>query len=110
MSTWIDKVSDIFYEKNIILAKEEKKPIVSRNKTIMVYAIDYVQEKALPKIVLKQINFVQMKKEVYLLYELIGANGRTVTEVYYDIQMKSQIRWGFYSHINEKINKSQGMI
>ena len=51
-----------------------------------------------------------MKKEVYLPYELIGANGRTVTEVYYDIQKKSQIWWGFYSHVNEKINKSQGMI
>jgi len=58
MPTWINEVSDLFQERNIVLAKEEKKPMVSRNKTIMAYAIDYIQEKALPKIVLKQINFV----------------------------------------------------
>ena len=51
-----------------------------------------------------------MKKEVYLPYELIRANGRIVTEVYHDIQKKSLIRQGFYNHINEKINKSQEMI
>ena len=76
----------------------------------MAYAIDYMQEKGLSETVLKQINFVRIKKEVYLPCELIGMNRRMFIGTYETTETKSQIRWRFYNYVSEKINKGQKTI
>jgi len=91
-STWIDKVSNLFYKRNIIITNEKTQKRVSKNKSIMAYAIDYMQEKGLSETVLKQINFIRIKKEVYLPCELIGMNRKTIIGTYENAEKKSQIR------------------
>ena len=56
---------------------------------------------------LKILNFIRIVKEEYFLYELIGMNRRMVINTYENIRAKSQIKWDFYSPVNENISRGQ---
>ena len=51
----------------------------------MDFTLKYIQRKELDSGILKQINFVRMKKQVYLPCELIGCDRRIPTNYYRDI-------------------------
>jgi len=80
------------------------------NKTIMQYAVEYVEiEKNDPKI-LRQINYVRMKKGILLPYEVVGARRRMRTHCYDNIEAMSLIRWSFYKQLDTNIDKRQKTI
>ena len=61
--TWIDEVSDLFYERGMqITIDESEKQNVSMNEIVMEYAIDYARITGQNDNALKQINLVRMKK------------------------------------------------
>ena len=59
----------------ILISNKSIENIRTTNKTIMQYAVEYVEiEKKNPKI-LRQINYVRMKKGILLPCEVVGARG-----------------------------------
>jgi len=59
----------------------------------MDYAIDYVKEKNLAMKILALINHVRLHKEIILLYELVGMEGRCKTLEFRNTNDKSCIKW-----------------
>ena len=66
---------------------------MSKNKTVMEFAIEHARITGQKKNILKQINVVRMKNQVNLPVEFVGANCRIPTECYINANKKSQIRW-----------------
>ena len=60
--------------------------------------------------VLKQINYVRLKKGVLLPCEVVGARGRLRTECFNDIEQPSPINWEFEKIISALINHAQKTI
>ena len=52
------------------------------NKTLMQYAIEYVNKTNKKAEILKYINYVRLKKSILLPYKVVGANGKINTECY----------------------------
>ena len=73
--------------------RTEKKPITV-NKTVMEYAVQYVDERRCVKNVICLINHVRSYKKVYLLFELFGIDSRHSTTTSTEYQ-KSQLEWSF---------------
>ena len=82
----------------------------TQNKTVMEYAIQYIEQLQLKVETLEQLNFVRLKKGVLLLCELVGLNGRNQTSCYRNVNELSPINWKFSKVINEEINRSQTRI
>ena len=57
--------------------------------------------------IMKIINFIRLKKELYYPCELVGMQGKTVTEAYENINAKSQLRWDHFNPITEQITPQQ---
>ena len=71
----------------------ERSCLKTRNKTVMDYALEYVQVKNLKQQVLDHLNFVRLKKQLVLPFELVGTEGIRPTEYYRDINKQSQLKW-----------------
>ena len=72
--------------------KTEYKNKVSRNKTIIDLTFQYVDERNLSGKELKQINMVQLWKEMYLPIELLGYRERQLIHAFEEIYKKSIIK------------------
>ena len=92
-STWIDEVSNVFKKRQIHLHQMERSCLKTRNKTVMDYALEYVQVKNLKQKVLDHLNFVRLKKQLVLPFKLVGTEGIRPNEYYRDINKQSQLKW-----------------
>ena len=75
--------------RNVTLHRKEKRIEVSKQETIMDFALEYCKQNKFNIKALKMINFIRLN---YLRCELLGMNGRTVTAACTEIETKSQIR------------------
>ena len=80
------------------------------NKTLMQYAIEYVNSTNKKDEVLKHINYVRLKKRVLFPCEVIGANRKMTSECYMNIEQKSLIRWNFGKKMNAPVNRIQKIL
>ena len=76
----------------------------------MQYAIEYVENINKNSEVLKQINYVRLKKGVLLPCEVMGANGKMRTECCNNIEKLGPIKWDFEKIINAPVNSKQTKI
>ena len=83
---------------------------MTKNRTLMEYAVEYIKSSGRKNEELWQINFVRLKKQIYLPFELVGITGRSPTQVYYNLNKISQVQWRFMKLIEEEINESQKRI
>ena len=67
----------------------EETYVKTQNKIIMEYTLEYVQSKQLKNQVLDQLNFVRLKKQLALPFELVGTEEMRPTESYRDIEKPS---------------------
>ena len=67
---------------------ESKKQTTSKNKIVMECVIEHARITGQNNNALKQINFVRMKKQVYLPIELVGTNGKIPTECRINVDKK----------------------
>jgi hypothetical protein len=110
-ATWIDEVSDELWKRQIkLIMNGADEARYTNNKTVMEYAMQYVEYFQLKIETLEQINFVRLKKGVLLPCELVGTNGRYQTSCYRNINELSPIMWNFSKQMNESINRSQTRI
>lgn len=107
---WIDKVNDELWHRQIRLETSEVKEIQTKNKTVMQYAIEYVEVNGRNQNELQQINYVRLKKGVLIPCELVGAKGRTQTNCYREINEMSPIKWPFNKTLNDRITSGQKKI
>ena len=99
-------MNDILWERGLKLKEEENEQIVmSNNKTLMQHAIDYVHQTHKAIEALKHINFVRLKKNTWLPYELVGCTGIEQTSCYINKQEKSSLQWQFVEDINELVTR-----
>ena len=106
--TWIDETSDLLFNRGIEInhnGKDSKK--MSQNKTIVEHALHNAEQTHQKRNILKQIDFVQLKKRMCIPYEMMGNNGRSPTDCWRDIDMSSQSEWRFLRIKNERINFKQ---
>ena len=90
--TWIDEIIGLLFARRIEIkhnGKDLKK--ISQNKTIMVNALQCAEQTHQNRNILKQMNFVKLKKIIFLPCELVENNGRSPTDFHRDIEMSSQI-------------------
>ena len=80
---------------------------ITENKTVIDFAIKYVERHNLKLQDLMDINFIRKKKQIYLPFELVGDQGRCQTESYIKIDSLSQIKWDFFQPIEESSTKKQ---
>ena len=83
--THVDENSDFFFTRGIEIkhnGKDSKK--MSQNKTIMEHALQYTEQINQNRNILKQINFVRLKKRIFLPCELVGNNGQSPTDFHRD--------------------------
>ena len=76
-----------------------------KNKTLMQYAIEYVNKTNKKAEILKHINYVQLKKGILLPCEVVGANRKTSTECYITTMEMSPIQWNFEKIITTPISQ-----
>ena len=100
--SWIDETSNLFFARGTEIKHNGKdSKTFSQNKTIMEHAFQHAEQTNQNRNILKQINFVRMKKRIFLRCELVGSNGRSPTCCDRDIEMNSQIEWRFLRPMNK---------
>ena len=108
---WIDEVNDMFYRRKIELHRNKNEGItITNNVTVMDLAVKYAELKGYGERELTAINYVRLKKKLYLPFELVGTEGRAQTECYLNIDSSSQIMWGFLEGIQGNITRYQKRI
>jgi len=63
-----------------------------KNKSLIHYAIEYVECMNISKTALQQINYVRLKKGVLLPCEVVGAGSKIQTECYRNINELSPMK------------------
>ena len=69
--------------------------ISTTNRTIIDYAVDYVNKKDLGKEIISPINHIRTYKRMFLPCELLGMSGDFWTIEYSQIDKKSCLMWKF---------------
>ena len=70
---WSNKIGSILHNRKIeLLNTEYHKVQISQNLTIIDYLIQYVKENNRNYEILVPMNYMRLRKRIYLLYELIG--------------------------------------
>ena len=106
--TWIDEVSEELWKRQATFQTSvEQRKQRTKNKTVMEYAIEYVNLYDKKQDDLWNINYVRMKKGVYLPCELVGANGKQQTSCYSIITEQSPIQWDFNKVLQSEVTKGQ---
>ena len=85
----------ILNSRQIQLVNKFNEVKITTNKTIMQLVVEYIQQNKLKLEIFDQINYVRLYKKVILPVELIGSNGRIVTEYFKEIENKSMLKWVF---------------
>ena len=96
IKTWIDEIGEIMKKRDLEFSNNDfDKCAITRNKTIMSYAVEYVNEKNLKKEILAPINQVRISKKMYLPCEILGLRGTEITKAGAQIKETSSIVWKF---------------
>jgi len=104
---WIDEVNDLFYKRQLNLHNYKYlMNALTKNETIMDIAQRYARIKQLNVKEMRNINFVRIKKKLLLPCELVGMSGKKPTEYYDNINEVSQIDWGFFPDVEDKITRN----
>jgi len=90
-----------------LISPVDEESRLTKNKTVMSYALEYVQQKNLEVDVLYQINYVRLKKQVILPFKLVGFQGKKQTSCYQNITEYSPIKWKTCKNISEGISTRQ---
>ena len=70
----------------------EDKKKRTKNKTLMEYAVKYIEKRNVNKAVLKYINYVRLKKGILLPCEVVGVSRKMRMECYNNIHAMSPIK------------------
>ena len=106
--TWIDEVSDLLWYRKLSLHSPQTNDLYqSNNKTLIEYALDYMNQTKCNSDILYHLNFVQIKKGIVFPLEVAGFDGNIRTSCYNDINKKSPIEWKMDKNIEEPITKNQ---
>ena len=109
--TWIDEVSRLLWDRKMSVEQSQQETLYNtKNKTLMEYAMKYVELNQYQKHVLYQINFVRLKKGVILPAEIVGFNRRKQTACYRNIEERSSIDWKITKEMKEDISCNQRRI
>ena len=93
---WSDEIRNTFQSRKInVINNDVKEFMITQNKTIMDYAVEYARCQDLKIHVLAPINHVRTSKRMHLPCELFGLNGRVQTKEYRNTNDKSTIVWNF---------------
>jgi len=76
----------------------------------MKYVIEYTEIMKLDSNILYHLNFIRLKKKIYLPYELVSFEGNAKTLYFSNINEKSLICWNIEKPIETLILKSQKQI
>ena len=101
--TWVDEINNELWKRKIVLKssiKEREKGRTS-NKSLMEYALEYVEVRNRKRAELRQINYVRLKKGILLPCEVVGSAGKIQTSCYRNIFKMSQINWKLDKKLNE---------
>jgi len=110
--TWVDEINDELWKRKMVLKsslKEREKGRTS-NKSLMEYALEYVEVRNRKRAELRQINYVRLKKGILLPCEVVGSAGKMQTSYYRNIFEMSLINWKFDKILNEQITRGQKTI
>ena len=95
--SWIDEIKNIMRKRNIHLHSEKLNEFkITKNKTLMIYAREYVREETKDIEIIKLLNHVRLYKGIFLPCELVGQNGKEQTSAYRNNLEIGQIKWIFY--------------
>ena len=96
---WIDEVANELQSRGIqIINSLHSNPIKTENRIIIDYTIIYCKQRADIKNkinTLRNINYTQMFKKMFLPFELVGMDGRTFTNAFSNTCKCSAIKWDF---------------
>ena len=96
--SWVDEIKKIMETRDMTLQNYNNRSfVITKNKTIMEFAVVHADKVMNNQKLLKLINHVRLFKEVFLPFELVGGSGRDETEARVHEMQKSQIKWTFYS-------------
>ena len=91
--SWLDEIKEIIRQRKIALYSDLSEEFkVTKNKSIMEYAYEYVVNEKKSTDTLKLINHVRLYKRVYLPCELLGQRGKEQTLAYRVNKAQSQIK------------------
>ena len=79
------------WERNLELQEERDDKFLCKNKTVMECTFDYVRERGVDIKLIKQLNYVRLKKQVLLLCKLVRLDGRKHTLHYQNLEELSPI-------------------
>ena len=77
------------------------------NKTLMQCAVEYDHQTHQATETLKHINFVHLKKNMWLLCKLVGCKGRAQTSCCVNMQENSSLQWQFMQDITELVTRKK---
>ena len=89
-----------------VFSRQNREMAITKNKSIMEYALTYADKVMNDKSVLEHINHVRLYKKVFLPFELVGSSGRDETQAFQEDESMSQVKWTFYRHEVDKLNKT----
>ena len=79
-SIWSDEIGEMIQHRNIIINEIESIiKSTTKNRTIIVYAVEFKKEQQNPNSIIPIIDYIQLYKKILLLVELLGVNGRKKT-------------------------------
>ena len=92
--TWSDEIQQMLCSRELkIVNRTNERKWMSKNKTIMDYAIKYVNEKELDYGIVEAINHVRIFKQMILPYELVGFCGNKETKEAREVYERSSVIW-----------------
>ena len=83
------------------LSLKEKEKGRTSNKSLIEYALEYVEVRNRKRAELRQINYVRLKKGILLLCKVVGSAGKMQTSCYRNIFEMSPINWKLDKMLNE---------
>ena len=78
--SWIDETKQHLKKRNItVCSKQNQEMEITKNATIMEYALNYSDKVLNDENAMKHINHLRLCKKVFLPFELVGSSGREET-------------------------------
>ena len=84
----------ILSERNLEIRNDvTKEKIITINVTLMYEALRYMKMKKLDNYIIDKTNHVRLRKNLNLPLELVGANGRSITDAFDKKNSNSKVKW-----------------
>ena len=108
--TWSNEIQEKLVKRQLKIENKTNEPKwVSKNKTIMDYAIKHVKNKELKDEILAPINQVRIHKRMMIPCELVGFSGDKSTKEMREKEARSSVIWKFkFDVVPKPSNRSYG--